>query len=114
MGKYDYDESSEDSDNVVMFTLHPLAPLLVCSLSETSSLNSSNNSSKSSDSNSFDPLFVPPVSVVEPMSASSPMLGSESPSTSAPAQAVWRPSKSKALERRQQKMHQWYGPQGSC
>jgi hypothetical protein len=55
-------------------------------------------------------LYVPPVSIVEPMSASSPMSSSESPSTSAPAQAVQKPSKSKALERRRQKIHQSHGP----
>ena len=110
MGKYDYDESSEDSDNIVTFILHPLAPLLICSSSETSSFNSSNISSKSSNSNSSDPLFVPPVSVVEPMSASSPMSGSKSPWTSAPTPAVRKPSKSKALERPRQKIHDWFGP----
>ena len=44
MGKYDYDESSEGSDDTVTSILHPLAPLLICSSSETSSFNSSNNS----------------------------------------------------------------------
>jgi hypothetical protein len=44
------------------------------------------------------------------MSASPSMSGSESPSTSAPAQAVRRPSKSKALERRRQRICDWYGP----
>jgi hypothetical protein len=52
--------------------------LLICSSSATSSFNSSNNSSNSSDSNSSDPLFVPPISVVEPMSASPFVSGSES------------------------------------
>jgi hypothetical protein len=44
------------------------------------------------------------------MSASPSMSGSESPSTSAPGQAVRRPSKSKALECRCQKIHDWYSP----
>jgi hypothetical protein len=44
------------------------------------------------------------------MSALPSMSGFESPSTSTPAQAVRRPSKSKALERRRQKIHDWYGP----
>ena len=44
MGKYDYDESSEDSGNAVTSTLHPLAPLLICSSCETSCFTSSNNS----------------------------------------------------------------------
>ena len=55
MGKYDYDESSEDSDNTVTSILHPPAPLLIFSSSETSSFNSSNNSSKSSDSSRYSP-----------------------------------------------------------
>jgi hypothetical protein len=55
MVKYDYDESSEDSDDTVTSTLHPLAPLLICSSYETSSFNSSNNSSKSSDSSRYSP-----------------------------------------------------------
>ena len=37
MGKYDYDESSEDSDDTVTSNLHPLAPLLIFSSPETSS-----------------------------------------------------------------------------
>jgi hypothetical protein len=51
-------------------------------------------------------LYAPPIS----MSASSPMLGSESPLTSRPAGVAHKDSKSKALIRRRQLIHELYGP----